>query len=84
MRISHVLLSRLANSSEVEVKFSSSERDMTPFDIGATPRVSLALALKFAAYRAATCESEGRDLYRAVVDGQLHPKLAAVIIELDR
>lgn len=57
---------------------------MKPFEFSSTLRASLAIALKFAAYRAATCESEGRDLFRAALDGQRHPKLAALIHELDR
>lgn len=47
---------------------------MKPFDVTATPRASLSIALKFAAYRAATSECEGRDLFRAVVIGDHHPE----------
>ena len=57
---------------------------MKPFEFSSALRASLAIALKFAAYRAATCESEGRDLFCAALDGQRHPKLAALIHELDR
>ena len=57
---------------------------MRPFDVGSTSRASLSIALKFAAYRAATNEPEGRDLFRAVVAGDRHPKVAELIKQLDQ
>ena len=57
---------------------------MQAFDLCATQRDSLAIALKFAAYRVTSSEREGRELYRAAVSGHHHFKLLELIKQLDR
>ena len=56
---------------------------MKPFDPGATPRASLAIALKYVAYCTAASEHEGRDLFHAVVAGERHPKLNDLLKRLE-